>query len=185
MLTKVTPEVVQLLRNIRLNQVTYALSGAFLLFLCSQISIPLEPVPITLQTFGIMLVALTFERKAAIHSVLLYLTAAMLGAPVLANFKGGFACFIGPTGGYLLGFLVATAVISTLRLYFKRENILSTAFICIIGSALLYCCGITWLCRFVGMSDAFKLGLFPFIVPGIIKIALLALALRYLKWGRI
>ncbi len=185
MSTKVISNVVQLLSNITLNQCTYALSGAVLLFFCSQINIPLEPVPITLQTFGIMLVALTFERSAAIHSVLLYLTSAALGAPVLAGFKGGLPCFLGPTGGYLVGFLVATVIMSTLRVHFKKPNIFSMAFIGIIGTVFIYAFGIVWLSRFLGFHQALMLGLFPFIIPGIIKIALLAITLRYLHWDRI
>lgn len=169
--------------KIKSNQLFFVLSGVFLLFLTTQISIPLEPVPITLQTVGVMLIGLTFERKAAIQSVLAYLGLGALGAPVFANFKAGYLAFLSPTGGYLLGFLAAVFVMTTVRQYFKKENFWSDTLICLLGTATIFVFGLSWLCHFMSVSKAIQSGFVPFIIPGLIKIILLTATVRYIKSG--
>ena len=155
--------------------------GVFLLFLTTQIIIPLEPVPITLQTVGVLLIGLTFSRKIAIQSLMLYLALGLAGVPVFTNFTGGFYKLIGPTGGYLVGFLMAVLCMTTLRKYLN--NGFYIALNCLVGTLVIYCCGIGWLTYLVGFEAAIKGGLLPFIIPGCIKIMLLALAVRYLDLG--
>lgn len=172
------------LSKTRLNEAAYVLWGTFLLFLTSQISIPLEPVPITLQTFGVMLIGLTFPRKTAIHSILTYLALGAVGVPVFANFSGGFHCLIGPTAGYLFGFIAAVVCMTSLRPYLNSDNLFHIAFNCLIGTLVILVFGITWLSTTLGIKQAIQFGLMPFIFPGIIKAILLALAVRYLKSGK-
>ena len=167
-----------------LNEMAYVALGVILLFLSSQISIPIEPVPITLQTFGVMLVGLLFERKAAIYSILVYLCLGSMGAPVFANLSGGFHCLMGPTGGYLSGFLIAVAVMASLRQYLSNRNIWHIAFNCLIGTTLILICGIARLSHFVGFKAAIQGGLIPFIFPGLIKAFLLAISVRFLRLGQ-
>ncbi len=166
------------------RQASIALWGAFLLFLCTQISIPLQPVAITLQTFAVMLIGLTFERKAALNAVIVYLTVGALGLPVFSNFSGGFHHFIGPTGGYLFGFAVAVMLMGAFRTFFSRDNFALNVVNCLLGTTVIYIFGISWLTRFIGFDMAVKGGLYPFVIPGVIKAVLLCLALRYLKTGR-
>ncbi len=159
--------------------------GVFLLFLTTQIIIPLEPVPITLQTVGIMLIGLTFTRKIAIQSVMLYLALGLAGLPMFTHFSGGFSKLMGPSGGYLVGFLMAVLCMTMLRKYWDSKNGFYIALNCLIGTLVIFCCGIGWLSHLIGFEAAIKGGLMPFIIPGGIKIVVLALAVRYLKLGRI
>jgi len=174
-----------ILSKVLSTDIGYTLWGVFLLFLTTQIIIPLEPVPITLQTVGVMLIGLTFTRKMAIQSVMLYLALGLVGVPVFTHFSGGFYKLMGPTGGYLVGFLMAVLCMTTLRKYLDNNNGFYIALNCLIGTVVIFCCGIGWLSHLIGFTAAIKGGLMPFIFPGCVKIAVLALAVRYLKWGRV
>lgn len=167
------------------SDIGYTLWGVFLLFLTTQIIIPLEPVPITLQTVGVMLIGLTFTRKMAIQSVMLYLALGLVGVPVFTHFSGGFYKLIGPTGGYLVGFLLAVVCMTSLRKYLDNNNGFYIALNCLLGTLVIFCCGIGWLSYLIGFTAAIKGGLMPFILPGCVKIAALAVVVRYLKWGRV
>ncbi|HVV68744.1 MAG TPA: biotin transporter BioY [Gammaproteobacteria bacterium] len=160
----------------------YSLWGAFLLFLCSQVSIPLQPVPITLQTVGVMLVGITFPRKIAVQAVLSYLALGAIGVPVFADFSGGLAVFIGPTAGYLVGFLFAILVMSTIAAKQKNSRNLWSMFgNCCIGTCVVFLFGILGLLPFMNLNHAVQVGLIPFILPGLIKIVLLTICLKFLK----
>lgn len=160
-----------------------ALWGVVLLSLTAQISLPLQPVPITLQTFGVLLIGLTFERKAAIHSITSYLAIGAMGAPVFAHFTGGIPCLLGPTAGYLFGFLFAVVAMSALKPHLNSRNLWQLALSALMGTAIILTSGVAWLAALVGVEQAMTLGLMPFILPGLIKAGLLAVALRYLKSG--
>ncbi|MGL4859067.1 MAG: biotin transporter BioY, partial [Enterobacteriaceae bacterium] len=98
------------------------LTGVLLLFVMSQISIPLQPVPVTLQTVAVMLIGLTWQRAAAIKTVSVYLLLGAMGMPLFADFSAGYGVFMGPTGGYLAGFLLAVWVMTSAgsRLNYQR-----------------------------------------------------------------
>nr|CAH7769199.1 unnamed protein product [Callosobruchus chinensis] len=140
----------------------------------AQISIPLQPVPITLQTLGVMLIGLKFNRRTAFYSVLTYLSLGAAGLPVFANFSGGYHIFLGPTGGYLIGCLVAVVVMS-------RKSFMCNSLSCLAGTVVIFICGISWLTIYVGLKQAIMVGVLPFILPGLVKIFLLVAALQYLK----
>ncbi len=172
----------QPLAKIQDNPLLYTIWGVFLLFLCSQITIPLEPVPITLQSFGVMLVAITFPRKIAIQSIISYLAIGGIGIPVFANFSGGYPVFLGPTAGYLVGFLAA--VLAMTYISTKQHNprsFWSVSINCLLGTGIIFLFGIVGLLAFMNLNHAIAVGLVPFILPGIIKVALLATSLKYLR----
>ena len=173
-----------LLSHLSQSEIFLMLWGIFLIFLTSQISIPLEPVPITLQTFGVMLVGLTFPQTAAIKAISGYLMLGALGFPVFANFCGGYPYLLGPTGGYLIGFLISVAVMSGIRPYLHNNNLFYIAANCLVGTVIILALGICRLSCFVGFEQAVYSGLLPFIFPGIITALLLAITIRYLKIGR-
>lgn len=168
----------------RLSGVVYVLWGTFLIALTAQVAIPLEPVPISLATCGVMLVALTFERKAAIQAIAAYLGLGVLGAPVFANFRAGLPVLLGPTGGYLVGYLMAVIVMSGLKTYFRNDKFFTIALNCLIGTLVIYVFGLMWLSRFLGVDKAIATGLMPFIIPGCLKAILLGLTLKYFRVGR-
>ena len=95
-------------RNIR--YVVLALAGSALISLCAQISVPFFPVPLTLQTFAVFLIGLSFGWRLGGITVALYLLEGALGLPVFAGGKGGLVVFMGPTAGYLYGMTIAAAV---------------------------------------------------------------------------
>ncbi len=159
------------------------LSCVLLLFLMAQISIPLQPVPITLQTLGVMLIGLKFNHRTAFYSVLTYLSLGAIGFPVLANFSGGYHIFLGPTGGYLIGCLAAVIVMGEVNelLSLKCELLARNSFSCLAGTVIIFICGVSWLAVYLGLRQAIMVGVLPFILPGLVKIFLLVAALQYLK----
>lgn len=156
-------------KKICCNAAATALATA-ILFVCSQITIPVKPIPFTMQTFAVMLVSLTFKRWQAITAVGIYLIAGAVGLPVFANFSYGIKALIGLSGGYLWGFLLATIVMSSLRKYMNNNIFLITAN-CTIGTGLICASGVFRLSFSIGLHQALHLGLYPFLIPALYKIA--------------
>ncbi len=156
--------------------------GIVLLFGCSQLSIPLQPVPITLHTLAVLLIGLTYSPKEAGTTVGSYLILGALGLPVFAGYHGGVAYMLGKTGGYLIGFWTAVLVMAKLQEKQQTRKLLPTFFICMVGQGILYTLGVLWLSTFIGMKAAFTFGVFPFILPEIAKAILLSGILRTLGY---
>lgn len=157
--------------------------GAALLFVAAQIQIPLQPVPITLQTLGVMVLGLLFDRRSAIQAVLLYLSLGVLGLPVFAGLSNLAA--VGPRAGYLVGFLAAVWAMTYARERLgEPKNILGLMGLNLLGSLLIYACGIAWLSVFFGFKSAILMGFVPFIIPGLIKAVLLSGAVLFLRGSR-
>ena len=95
--------------------------SAALITICSWISIPLGPVPFTLQTLGILAVMLTVGGRRGTIAILVYLALGAVGVPVFAGFKGGIMSFIGPTGGFLIGFVFGALVYWLLEKLFLKK----------------------------------------------------------------
>lgn len=162
------------------NTVQVAL-GVMLLFACSQIQIPLKPVPITLQTLAVMLIGLTYRPRQAFEAVFAYLLLGAIGAPVFSGFSGGYANLFGPTGGFLAGFLVAAPLAAWIFSKFDQKSWGPIFASCAIGQASIYVLGVTWLAKFVGFESALKAGVLPFILPGLAKIFILASLIRAIR----
>ena len=161
------------------REAALVLGGSLLVALTAQVAVtlPFSPVPVTGQTFGVLLVgALLGSRRGAL-SLLAYLGEGALGLPVLAGGTGGLARLAGPTGGYLVGFVAAAFVVGWLgeRGWDRRLPTASAAML--LDNAVIYFLGLPWLARFVGLEQALTLGLLPFIPGDLLKIALAALAL--------
>jgi len=110
-------------------------------------------------------------------SVLLYLLEGAAGLPVFAGGTAGLARLVGPTGGYLVGFVVAAAVVGFLAQRGWDRKVGSTALAMLVGNAFIYLFGLPWLAHFVGAEKAVSLGLLPFIPGDLVKLALAALSL--------
>ncbi len=153
-----------------------------LITLCAQITIPLQPVPITLQTLAIALIALTYKPRETFYSLGLYVGLGVLGLPLFSHFQGGIHVLLSPRGGYLIGFILGGTAMSWLAAHPIFKNTYgSIAFSCLWGTVLLYFCGVLGLGIFMNFSLAFQVGVIPFILPGIAKSLLLAGALGYIK----
>jgi biotin transport system substrate-specific component len=155
--------------------------GLSLLVLTAQISIPLRPVPITLGSVGVLLIALVFEKKQAIAMIASYLLLGAIGLPVFADFSGGIAYVVGATGGYLLGFWFAVLAVASLREHMANETLFKIFVLCVLGTAIIFIFGITWLSYLFSFEKAISVGLLPFIIPGIVKAGLLASTVRGIK----
>ena len=163
--------------NSGIMTITAAAMSAALITVCSWISIPaLGPfVPFTLQTFAVFVIAGLFDLKTGVISIMVYLFMGAVGVPVFSGFKSGFAAIMGPTGGYLVGFLF---VIVTICL-FKKIKSKSIVYLIIgmsIGLVLCYIFGTIWFyCVFAHNGDSksfisiLSICVIPFIIPDILK----------------
>ena len=157
---------------IRLSLIT--LVSTILITISAKVKIPFYPVPMTMQTFVILLIGITLGYKVGLAAVMLYLFEGIVGLPVFANSpeKGiGIAYFIGPTMGYLIGFLIAVYFSGL----FKYDKGLINNFLKLIFSvSFIYILGIIWLGTLIGWDKpVFKLGIQPFLLAELFKILLL------------
>lgn len=160
--------------------VAAVLGGSLLLALCAQIRIPLPftPVPITGQTFAVLLLPVMLGGWRGPAAVAVYLAQGVLGLPFFAGGAAGAAALAGPTGGYLWGFLVAAIAIAVLAEH-SRGSRVRLALAMVAGNLVIYLCGVPWLARFVdgGLGAAVMLGMTPFLIGDAVKlIAALAVA---------
>lgn len=157
--------------------------GVGLLFICSQLTIPLPFVPITMQTIAVLFIGLTYSSREAFLAHGVFLGGSALGLPMLAKFSGGAAVFAGTTGGYLIGFIVAATAIAFLReqLCKNELNWKMAALFSFLGMGIIFLLGIAWLSYLIGFESAVKYGLMPFILPGILKNVILVSLLAAFK----
>lgn len=160
------------------------LVGSLLLALSSKIQVPFWPVPLTMQTFVVLVIGMAYGRTLGLATVALYLAEGALGLPVFAGTpeKGiGLAYMVGPTGGYLAGFLVAVLLVGWLAERRWDRHPATTAAAMAMGMAVIYALGAAWLASFTGIEKAVQFGVMPFLVGDALKI-LLATALMPLAW---
>ncbi|MBQ7059874.1 MAG: biotin transporter BioY [Firmicutes bacterium] len=170
----------------KIHDLVYIALGAVLITVCSWISIPTE-VPFTLQTMGVFLVCYILGGKRASISVLVYLLLGTVGVPVFSGFMGGPARLIGPTGGYLIGFL-GSALVYLLTEKLMGEKLLSALLGMILGLFVCYLFGSIWFYILynrgtgsMGFSIVLMKCVIPFIPVDIIKIGLALFLGKLLK----
>ena len=134
------------------------------------IPLPFTPVPITGQTFAVMLIGMVLGRTLGAGVVLAYLIEGACGLPVFAGGALGVPALLGPTGGYLFGFAVAAWVTGWLAEHKWDRNYLLSIFAMLIGHAVVFAAGLAWLYRFVPGDQVIALGLAPFVVGTIVKV---------------
>ncbi len=153
------------------------LVGSLFLAACAQITVWSVPVPITMQTFGALVVGAVYGWRLGVATVAAYLVEGAIGLPFFAGFTGGLPILFGPTGGYLFGFVAAAAVVGWLAERGWDRNILTMALAMLIGNVALYVPGLLWLSNFTGAEKVFEFGLYPFILVDAVKLAAAALLL--------
>ena len=149
------------------------IGGSSLLALSAQIAVG-YPIPITAQTFAVLMIAALLGPGRAVLCVLAYIAEGAAGLPVFAQGKAGFLVLLGPTGGYLVGFVAAAFVVGLLARNGWDRRIGTTVLAMIIGNVLIYAFGILWLSHLVGLEAALAGGLYPFIAGDLLKIVLAA-----------
>jgi biotin transport system substrate-specific component len=146
--------------------------GVVILTLASKVQVPFWPVPMTLQTLAVLMIAATSGARLGTATVLAWLALGAAGAPVFAGAAGGPAYMMGPTGGYLAGFLVAAFVVGQLADRGYGRTLASALVMLLAGEVVIYALGLAWLSAFTGAEKAITLGLVPFIPAEILKLAL-------------
>lgn len=175
----VQPRVLaDLVPRVRARDAALILAAAGLTALCAQISfyLPGNPVPVTGQTFAVLLSGAALGANRGASAMLLYVLAGMVGLPVYADGHHGIDIVTGASGGYLIGFLVAGWVMGKLaEARFDRTPVKALPLF-LAGSAIIYAIGVPWLAASldVSLSKAFELGVRPFIGGDLIKLALAA-----------
>jgi biotin transport system substrate-specific component len=160
--------------------IVLALIGTALLTLSAKIQVPFWPVPMTMQTFVVLVLGMAYGWRLAGATVLLYLAQGAIGLPVFAA-GGGIAYFAGPTAGYLVGFLLAAVAVGWLAEHGWDRSPLRTLAAMLIGTAIIFACGIAWLSTLIGLPQAIGAGLVPFLLGEAVKIAL-ATAILPFAW---
>lgn len=156
----------------QLKRMVYASLMAALTAAGAYIAIPIGPVPIVLQNLFIMLAGLLLGGRWGLISVAVYLLAGAVGLPVFAGGTGGVGKFVGPTGGYLLGF-AAAAYLTGLISEIGRGRVAIDVLAMVAGTLIIYAFGVSWLKVATGMSfsKAFAVGMLPFLIGDALKIA--------------
>ena len=160
------------------------LLGVGLLTLSAKISVPFYPVPMTLQTLAILVLCAVSGLRLGVATIGTYLAVGAAGLPVFAGTPQlgiGIAYMVGPTGGYLVGFIAAALLLGYgVKYGLDRKN-----FACLImmsaAIALIYLCGYIWLGALIGYKTAFTAGVAPFIIGDMLKVVLATLSLRILR----
>jgi biotin transport system substrate-specific component len=161
------------------REVVLVLGGAILIALAAQIRIalPFSPVPVTGQTFAVLLLGALYGSRRGVATVLTYLVLGSIGLPVFAGGAAGVARLAGPTAGYLAGFIAAAFVVGALAERRWDRRPWTTAAAMILGNAVIYALGVAWLSKFVGWDKVLATGVLPFLAGDALKIALAMLLL--------
>ncbi|HET9851639.1 MAG TPA: biotin transporter BioY [Candidatus Limnocylindrales bacterium] len=170
----------------RSRHLALILIGTALITLCARISIPIPgtPVPITGQTFGVLLSAGALGFRRGLAATLLYLLLGAFGLPVLQDGQHGLAYMQGATGGYLVGFVLASAIVGRLAELGWDRKIVGAVGAMIIGSAAIYAVGVPWLAVVANLDipTAISKGMLPFLLWDAVKLTLAAAAFPAAWW---
>jgi biotin transport system substrate-specific component len=161
-----------------LTDVLLVLGGAGFVALAAQVSVdlPFTPVPITGQTFAVLLVGASLGALLALASLGLYIFVGALGAPIYADGRGGWDVLTGPTGGYIVGFALAAFLIGVLAQRRWDRRFSSAVAAMLTGNVVVYLAGLPWLAEKIdgGLETTLEQGLYPFVVGDLLKLYLAA-----------
>ena len=166
------------------RNVLLALVGTLALTVSAKTQIPFWPVPMTMQTFVVLVIGMAYGARLGVATIALYLLEGALGLPVFAGTpeKGlGLAYMTGPTGGYLLGFAAGAWLCGWLAERGFDRSPVKTLLAMSLGHALIFVCGVAWLAQLIGFEKAFATGVVPFWAATIAK-TLLGVATLPLAW---
>lgn len=167
------------------RKVILAIAGSLALWASAKLQVPFYPVPMTMQTFVVLVIGMAYGWRLGAATVLLYLAEGAAGLPVFAGTpeKGiGLAYMVGPTGGYLLGFVLSAALVGWLAQRGWGRNLATTFAAMALGTAMILGIGVLWLGAVLGWDKPIlEFGLYPFLPGAAFKIALAAVVLP-LAW---
>jgi biotin transport system substrate-specific component len=159
------------------RNVVLAIAGSILVAIAAHIAVIQLPVPLTLQTFAVLCVGGTLGARLGAASLALYAAEGAVGLPVFAPTPDGYPGITGPTGGYILGFIMAAALVGWFAEKGWDRSLPKMIAVMLLGAAVLYIPGLAWLSTFVGgMGKAVEYGLTPFWQADIVKAVIAGLA---------
>lgn len=164
-------------RNRKGRALAIILAGVALLAVSARINVPLYPVPLTMQTFAVLALAMFCGWRYAVSAVVAYLAIGAIGMPVFAA-GGGVAYLTGPTAGFLLGFVPAAFVAGWFAQRGADKGFFRALAVLVFADAIIFLCGVGWLAGFMpgGFGEALQKGMLPFVVGDIGKMVLAAAA---------
>jgi biotin transport system substrate-specific component len=172
--------------NARVRDIALVVAGALLVYLTARVSFPVpgSPVPITGQTFGVLLVGGALGFRRGLISVGLYVLLGVVGLPFFAEGKGGLSVIWGATGGYLVGFVVAGSLVGRLAELGWDRRLGGALGAMLLGNVVIYAIGLPWLEVVTGMSiqDTVANGLTPFLFGDALKLVLAAVLFPTAWW---
>jgi biotin transport system substrate-specific component len=159
------------------------IGSSILIGLFAHISIPLPftPVPISMQPHVVLLLAALLGSKRGALATIAFVAQGAIGMPVFAGGKAGILALVGPTGGYILGYIAAAYIVGYLVENLKGKKISSVFFSMATGNFVIYLFGMAWLSTFVGVNKAFVLGVLPFLLGDLFKLVIAAKAFKTFK----
>lgn len=166
-----------------IKNLVLVLGASALIAIAAQIRIPLPftPVPISMQSFAVLMFAALLGSKRGSLAVIAYLAEGALGLPVFSGGQSGLYYLTGATGGYLAGFVVAAFVTGWIMERAKTRPLARAAFALAMGNFAIYALGVTWLAQYVGIKGAITMGLVPFLIGDAVKFVLALYGTRALK----
>ncbi len=168
--------------NTYLRNAVWALIGTMLLAISAKVQVPFYPVPVTMQSFVVLLIGASLGWRLGMATVALYLFEGLvLGLPVFAGETAGLAYLAKPSFGYLVSYIVAAGIVGTLAEQgFDRTPLKALAMMGL-GACLILAIGAGWLSYMIGIEKAVKFGVMPFLLGDIVKLVLAAATLP-LAW---
>lgn len=165
--------------------IVLVVAGAALTALLAQVAVPLYPVPITGQTLAVLLVGASLGAARGALSLTLYAVLGIVGLPVFSDFAGGPEVILGPTGGYILGFIASAALVGWLSERAWERQVLKALATFAAGTLVVFAVGLPWLAISLGLDlmQTLSAGLFPFLIGGAIKAVIAAGLLPLAWWG--
>ncbi|MEN6335034.1 MAG: biotin transporter BioY [Phycisphaerales bacterium] len=164
-------------RHARIYDAALIAGGSLVIAGSAQIAVGL-PVPVTGQTFAVLMMAALLGSRRGVLCILAYLAEGLMGLPVFSQGRAGPAMFFGPTGGFLLGFIPAAYVVGSLAERGWDRRAVTTMLAMILGSVAMYACGLAWLSCLNSLlgrplgGGVLAVGLYPFLVGDVLKIIL-------------
>lgn len=170
----------------KILNLTYIAIGAALMTICAWITIPIGPVPFTMQTFAVLTVAGIFGWKRAVLSVLVYMALGAIGAPVFSGFGSGIGVLAGVTGGYIVGFVLTAWTVGWAAERSRRTlplalSMVAGIFLCYVFGTIWYLWIYTRSTGAVGMLSVLSVCVFPYILPDLFKAALALFLIKRLR----
>ena len=162
------------------RDIVLVLAGTALIALCAKTQVPMWPVPMTMQTWAILLIGAAYGWRLGGITVIAYLLEGIAGIPVFAGPEAGPAYMAGTTGGYLVGFVVSAMLVGWLAERGWDRTLPRLVATLFLGSMVIFAVGVPWLAYLIGLGGAIQHGLVPFIPGMFLK---LALAVAVLKAG--